>query len=129
MINGNETIQKYETINKIYIPKNMYEETNKYTISGDTLTIITDNNCTTSYQTTYCDCTYYNIKYNLIMNSNQCNRNPSNNNLISNEYITTDINYSERIVEQYTNNYIVYFGIIITVLLFAIVMKKNGVKI
>lgn len=129
MIYGNETIQKYQAINKIYIPENLNEETNKYTISGDTLTIISNRNCTTNYQTTYCDCTYYNIRYNIVMNTNQCNRNPSANNIMSNEYITSDINYSERIVNQYTNNYIVYFGIIITVMLFAIVMKKNGVKI
>lgn len=131
MINGNETIQKYKAFNKIYIPEDLNEETNKYTISGDTLTIISNNNCTTQNTQTTCDCTQYNIKYNVILGNGtyRCNRNPNTNSLVANEYITSDINYSDRVINQYTNNYIIYFAIIITMLLFTVAMKKTGVKI
>lgn len=128
MIQGNETIQKYTLQNKIYIPTQYYNENYKYTISNDEVTIITNNNCRVSYNTTYCNCIRYNERYNIATNTYECNANP-NNYLIDYQYITDDINYSYRITNDFVNNYIIIFGIIIIAILFAIFMKKTGVKI
>lgn len=129
MINNEEQIQQYENYNKIYIPEDFINENNKYTINNDTLTIITNNNCTTNYNTTNCDCYNYNIKYNVIGKVYSCNRNPNNNNLIDKEYISQDINNSNKIVEKYTQDYIIVYGIIIIALLFISIMKRNSRKI
>lgn len=124
MITNDEQIQEYKTYNKIYIPQQYYNENFKYTINNDTLTIITNQNCTTNYNTTNCTCYQYNIKYNIITNQNTCNRNPSYE--ISHDYITTNINYSDRIVNYYTNNYIILFGTIIVAIIFTILFKRNS---
>lgn len=128
MINGNETVTKWEQDNKIYIPKEINFQSNKYTINGDEITVITDDNCYTQYSSTYCDCYRYNERYNIVTEAYSCNRNPSNY-IIDNSYITSDINSSYRINNDFTNNYIILYGIVIIVLLFTIVMKRNGIKI
>ena len=126
MITNDEEITKYENYNKIYIPENYIDENNKYTINNDTITIITNQNCTTNYNTTNCDCYNYNMKYNIIGSVYSCNRNPNNNNLISNEQITTDINYNDKIIGKYTKDYIIVYGIILIALLFISIMKRNS---
>lgn len=123
MISENQK-QDYKLYNKIYIPQQYYNENFKYTINNDTLTIITNQNCTTNYNTTQCTCYQYNINHNIITNESTCNRNP--NYTISQDYITTDINYSDRITNYYTNNYIVMYGIIIIAILTTILFKKNS---
>lgn len=127
MINDEQAIE-YESYNKIYIPEDYVNQNNKYTLENDTITIITNNNCTTNYNTTYCDCYRYNAKYNLITQSYSCNRNPSNY-IIDNNQITTDINYSPRITEKYTNDYIIYFGTIIIAIILTILFKRNSRKL
>lgn len=128
MINSNETIQKYVEYNKIYIPMEYYNSNNKYTISGDELTIISNKNCTTQYQTTYCDCNRYNIRYNIATETYQCNRNPSNY-IIDSNYITTDPDYSDRIISYFRDNYIILYGIVIIVFLFTLTFKKNSRRV
>ena len=125
MITNEEQINKYKEFNKIYIPSEYINENYKYTISGDEVTIITNENCETNYNSQYCDCMRYNEKYNIITNRYQCNRNPSNYVLSSNQ-ITDDINYSSRITNEYKNNYIILYGIVIIALLFIIMTKKNS---
>ena len=125
MIKDTEQKIKYKEYNKIYIPSEYINENYKYTISGDEITIITNNNCYNNYNNQYCDCMKYNERYNIITEVYQCNRNPSNYILSSNQ-LTDDINYSYRITNEYKNNYIILYGIVIIALLFIITMKKNS---
>lgn len=128
MIQGNETIAKYEGQNKIYIPSTYYKQNYKYTISNDEITIITNQNCYTNYNTQYCDCYRYNERYNIITNSYSCNSNPGNYQLDFSS-LTDDINFSYRITNDFTNNYMVWIGVVIIVLLFVMTFKKNSRKI
>lgn len=126
MISNEEVKDIYEQNNTIYVPEEYYDENYKYILENDTMTIITDKNCTTNYNTTNCDCYRYNVKYNIIMTSYQCNRNPNNNNLVQNRYITTDINSSNKITNDYTKDYILIFCILILAMLFVSVLKRNS---
>lgn len=128
MINNEEQITKYKEYNKIYIPTEYINENYKYTINQDEITIITNENCETNYNNQYCDCMRYNEKYNIITNRYQCNRNPSNY-ILSNNQLTDNINYSNRITNQYKNEYIILYGIVIIALLFIIMTKKNSRRI
>lgn len=128
MINNLEQEIEYKDYNKIYIPSEYVNENYKYTISGDEITIITNENCTTSYNTTNCDCRRYNERYNIITNVYQCNRNTSNY-ILSYDQITEDINYSYRITNDYKNNYIILFGTMIIALLFIIMIRKGNRRI
>lgn len=126
MIQNQEQKTEYETnYNKIYVPSEYVENTNKYTIDNENLTIITNHNCITSYNTTQCDCYRYNIKYNIITQSYQCNRNP-NNYILKNQSITTDSNYSTRITSEYAKNYEIFFWITLIVLITTILFKRNS---
>lgn len=128
MINNEEQINKYKEYNKIYIPSEYINENYKYTINQDEITIITNENCETNYNSQYCDCMRYNEKYNIVTNRYQCNRNPSNY-IISSNQLTDDINYSQRITNEYKNNYIILYGIVIIALLFVIMTRKNSRRI
>ena len=125
MINNIEQKSEYKQYNKIYIPTEYINENYKYTISNDEITIITNENCYTNYNNQYCDCIKYNEKYNIKTETYQCNRNPSNYILNSNQ-LTDDVNYSYRITNDFKNNYIILYGIVIIALLFIITMKKNS---
>lgn len=126
MIKDIEQKTEYKEYNKIYIPTEYLNQNYKYTINGDEITIITNNNCyKNNYSNEYCDCMKYNERYNIITNVYECNRNPSNYILNSNQ-LTDDINYSYRITNDYKNNYIIMMGIVIIALLFIITMKKNS---
>lgn len=125
MINNEEQIIKYKEYNKIYIPTEYINQNYKYTLNGDEITIITNENCENNYNSQYCDCMRYNIRYNIITNRYQCNRNP-NNYIISSNQLTDDINYSYRITNEYTNNYIILYGIVIIALIFIIMIKKSN---
>ena len=127
MINNEEIKSKYEKNNKIYIPKDYFKNSWKYTINNDTITIITNNNCYTQYSNTYCDCRQYNMKYNIITEVYQCNANA--NNVINHNYITTDINDSIKITNDYVKSYGIYFGMFIIALLLTIMLKKNSRRI
>lgn len=128
MITNEEQIIKYKEFNKIYMPSEYINENYKYTISGDELTIITNENCEVNYNSQYCDCMRYNERYNIVTERYQCNRNP-NNYILSSSQLTDDINYSERITNQYKNEYIILYGIVIIALLFIIMTKKNSRRI
>ena len=125
MINNENQKIEFTKYNKIYIPSEYINENYKYTVSGDEITIITNENCYTNYNNEYCDCMRYNEKYNIITNVYQCNRNPSNYILSSNQ-VTDDVNYSTRITNEYKNEYIILYGIVIIALLMIITIKKNS---
>lgn len=128
MITNEEQINKYKEYNKVYIPSEYINENYKYTINQDEITIITNENCYTNYNNQYCDCIKYNEKYNIVTERYQCNRNPSNY-IISSSQLTEDVNYSTRITNEYKNNYIVLYGIVIIALLFVVMTKKNSRRI
>lgn len=128
MIKNEEQKIEYSKYNKIYIPNEYINEEYKYTISGDEVTIITNENCYTNYNNQYCDCRKYNEKYNIITEKYQCNRNTSNYILNSNQF-TSDINYSTRITNEFKSNYIILYGIVIIALLFIITVRKNSRRI
>lgn len=127
MING-ENINKYKEINKIYVPEDYIKANWKYTINNDTITIMTNNNCYTQYSSTYCDCRQYNIKYNIIGDIYQCNVNNTNN-IINVSQLTNDINYSERIRNNYVEEYGIMFLVLITAVLLTQLFKKNSRRI
>lgn len=127
MING-ENINKYKEINKIYVPEDYIKDSWKYTINNDTITIMTNNNCYNQYSSTYCDCRQYNIKYNIVGDIYQCNTNNTNN-VISVNQLTSDINYSERIRNNYVEEYGIMFLVIITAVLLTQLFKKNSRRI
>lgn len=128
MITNEEQITKYKEYNKIYVPTEYINENYKYTITGDEVTIITNENCEMNYNSQYCDCMRYNERYNIVTNRYQCNRNP-NNYIISSNQLTDDINYSERITNIYKSEYIILYGIVIIALLLIIMTKKNSRRI
>lgn len=127
MING-ENINKYKKINKIYIPEDYIKDNWKYTINNDTITIMTNNNCYTQYTSTYCDCRQYNIKYNVIGDIYQCNTGNTNN-IINVNQLTSDINYAERIRNNYVQEYGIMFLVLITAILLTQLFKKNSRRI
>lgn len=125
MITNEDNITKYKGKNKIYVPEDYIEDNNRYTINNQTLTIITNNNCYNQYNTTYCDCRDYNIEYNIITETYQCNRNQSNR-IVASEYITSDINDSIKITNDYVKDYGMILIMIIGVILFVQLFKKNS---
>ena len=128
MIKNEEQKTEYEQYNKIYIPKEYINENYKYQISGDEITIITNENCYTNYNNQYCDCIRYNERYNIKTERYECNRNASNY-ILNSSQLTDDVNYSYRITNDYKNNYIILYGIVIIALLFIITIKKNSRRI
>lgn len=128
MITEQDSINRYINENKIYIPSDYKNSNYKYTLDNDTITIITNNNCRTQYNNQYCDCRKYNVKYNIIGEVYECNSNVTSN-LINYNYITDDLNYSSHITNEYTKDYIIYFGIIIVAILLLSTLKKNSRRV
>lgn len=126
MITNEELLERYENINKIYIPEEYINEQYKYIIDNDNIiTIITNKNCYTNYNTEYCDCYKYNINQNIISEVNACNKNQTNG-IINNENITNDINYNPRIINQYYQDNILSIIMIATIILIVTMFKKNS---
>lgn len=118
MIENSNDIQEYENMNKLYIPNNYKNQNYTYKFNGDYILIITNNNCYQNYNTVYCDCISYNYKNNVLSEVYTCNTNNSNP-TINYSYISSDINDSQYIKNRFTNDYLIYFLILIVGLLFA----------
>lgn len=124
IIRNQQDINNYKQYNKIYIP-NEYNNTNwKYYENGNYIRIVTNNNCYTQYNTTYCDIYDYNVERNLISKTYTGNNNP---NLveIDKQYVTSDINYSTHIREIFIQDKITMLGVIAIGILFAILLSKE----
>lgn len=124
MITNNEEITKYTEMNKIYIPSDKINSNYSYRFNGDYIDIITNQNCYTNYNTTYCDCYRYNYKENIMSQTYSCSTN-NNNPIINYQLITSDINYSSAIREKYTQDKIIGIGIFIIGIIFAILLTKE----
>lgn len=124
MITNNEEIQKYEQINKQYLPNGYINNNWYYRYNGDYVIITTDQQCYTQYNTTYCNCIEYNWKTNVMENMYQCNRTNASNQ-IPYANLTNDINYSERITNYYIKDKIGMIAIFIIAIIFAILLTKE----
>lgn len=124
LISNVNDLNKYKEYNKIYIPENYNKNTYDYYINGNNIRIITNNNCYTQYNTTYCDIYEYNIENNLISRTYNGNANP---NLIEidRQYITSDINYSNHIRQVYIQDKLTFLAIIGIGIIFAILVSKE----
>lgn len=124
MITNENDILSYKTKDKIYIPENVKSSGFTYKINGDVITIITNQNCSQQYNTTYCNCYYYNYKNNLLSEVYTCSTN-NNNPTISYSSITSDVNDSLYIRERFIQDKGIIIGIIILGILFAIFLTKE----
>lgn len=123
----NENIElDLELYNKVYVPEEYVNQNYKYTLSGDNLTIITNQNCITQNTTTQCDCYILDLKYNVIKTqTNRCNYNPTSN-VVPYTSISNNVDYSDRITSYYIKQYGIYFAIIVVALLFISTIKRNS---
>ena len=128
MINNEEIEDEFILHKKIYIPEQYINQNYKYTLSNDEITIITNQNCYTNYNSTYCDCYRYNEKYNVITESYSCNNSPSNY-VLNYNTISSDINDSYRITRDYVNQYTILILMMILAMIFVGIFKKNSRKI
>ena len=122
---SDELSTSYEQNNKIYIPEEYNNQNYKYTISNDEITIITNENCYTNYNSTYCDCYRYNERYNIITKAYSCNNNVGNYQI---EYsnISSNVNDSYRITRDYVNEYTILIGTMIIAILITTMFKRNS---
>lgn len=124
MITNQEEITKYTNENKIYIPTQYKNQNYTYKINGEYITIITNQNCYTNYNTTYCDCYMYNYENNLISNSYSCSTN-NNNPTIGYSYISDNINDSKYIREKYMQDKSIILIMLGIGIIFAILLMKG----
>lgn len=124
MIENTNDINKYTQMDKIYIPSNYINSNYSYRFNNNFIDIITNNNCYTNYNTTYCDCYRYEYKNNVISNVYTCSTNNSNAS-IDFTYITSDINYSSAIREKFIQDKLILIGIFIIGIIFAILLTKE----
>lgn len=116
--NGNDIIE-YKDYDKVYIPTNKKNSNYTYILSGNNIIIKTNENCTTNYNTTYCDCYQYNIDNNIMGGVYNCSTNNSTQ-IIPYTSISDDINYSKHIREIYMQDK----GIIILMIILGICFAK-----
>lgn len=128
MING-ENITKYKAKNKIYIPTELLDEDYQYTINNNEITIYTNENCYTSYNTTYCDCYRYNEQYNIKTYNYSCNVGNIGNYRLSYQSLSDNINDSLRITRDYMNDYIILFLTMILGIMIVSMFKSNSRRI
>lgn len=124
MINNENDILQYKTKDKIYIPQNYKSDLFLYKINGDFISIITNQNCRTQYNTTYCNCYYYNYKNNLMSEVYECSTN-NNNPTIPYTSISSDINDSKYIRDIYIQDKGIIIFIFIVGILFALFLTKE----
>ena len=124
MINNENDILSYKEKDKIYIPENVTNNRFSYKINGDYVTIITDQNCTQQYTTTYCTCYQYNFKNNILSESFTCNVN-NNSPSIPFSKISNDINDSKYIRDIYIQDKGIIMIVIIIGIIFAIFLTKE----
>lgn len=124
MITNQNDINTYKEYNKIYVPQSLNNTQWIYRFSGDNyIVIITNQNCYTNYNTTYCECIYYNYKENIESERYTCNRDSGNYQINYNK-ITSDINYSDRIIGYFIGHKSIILGIFILGILIALLMSK-----
>ena len=77
-----------------YLPTSLINSNYKYRISGDYYVVIKNTNCTTNYNTTYCDCVnvFPKLDYQ-VSEVYQCNYNANTSNFVSYTNFSDDFYY------------------------------------
>lgn len=119
MITNDKDINEYKNFNKLYIPENYNNSNWSYRFNGDYIYIITNQGCYTQYSSTYCNCYMYNYKNNVMSETYTCNTNNSNP-IIAYSNITSDINYSTYIKDNFIQDKSLILGMFILGIIFAI---------
>lgn len=121
---NNTDIQDYSNFNKIYIPAEMLNSNFTYYYDDYFITIVTNNNCYTQYNSTYCDCNKFILSNNVITDTYVCN---ISQNLPKIQYssLSDNVNDSLTINNLYLSNTIVYLLMFILALLFASFLIKD----
>lgn len=109
----------------IYIPKEYIDQNWSYRISGETIIITTNNQCYTQYNNTYCNCYTYLIKEDLMSDVYSCNIANNSTQTINVAKITSDPNYSNKIRNDYIQQNIIWIGVFIIGIVFAILLTKE----
>lgn len=112
-------VSTYSSLNKLYIPDEYLNSSFKYYFNNNTnrITIITNNDCYSQYNSNYCSCYMYDVDNNIVSESYSCNTNSSLP-IISFDSLTNDINYSNNIKDIYFSNTIIYLLMFVVALLF-----------
>jgi hypothetical protein len=124
MIKNSTDISNYSNYNKIYIPSELNNSNYQYKISDDHIIVITNRNCYTQYNSTYCDCYYYNYKNNLTSSTYTCNTNNSSTSL-NYSSISSDINDSVYLSNRFYQDKSILLFVIILALIFARFLTKE----
>lgn len=119
----NENIEKYES-GKIYIPEEYINENYKYIIDDEDIIIITNENCTQNYNTTYCNAIRYNQRENIVTEPYQININ-QNNSVISYDHITSDMANNTYIKSRYMELNSMYLMMFVVGILIATFLTKE----
>lgn len=125
MIIEQNDLVNYENIDKIYVPNNYINQNWQYNFNGDYIIIRTNENCRTSYNTTYCDCRSYNYKTNVMSEIYECNTTNTNTQTIAYTSISNDINDSMYIRERFIQDKMLYLGIFILGIIIAILITRR----
>ncbi len=123
-ITNDTDVSAYSSLNKLYIPDDYLNSSYNYYFNGDYINIITPNDCTTNYNSTYCTCYMYNRDHNVVSESYSCNTNTSLPK-ISFDSLSNDINYSNNIKEMYFSNTIIYLLMFVVALLFTKLLTRE----
>lgn len=79
---------------KTYMPTNLINQNYRYRISGDYYVVIKNTNCTTNYNTTYCDCVNVFPKLDYLESETyQCSYTSNSSNYIAYTNFTDDFYY------------------------------------
>lgn len=120
---NNENILKYEN-NKIYVPEELINDEYKYIIDEEDIIIITNEECTQNYNTTYCKAYRYNQRENIITEPYQINTN-QNTNIIKIENITGNLIDNTYIKNRYIEINSMYLLILVVGILLATFLTKE----
>lgn len=120
----NKKIEDYKN-QKIYIPQELNNYNYRYFLNNNNIQILTNNNCYTNYNTTYCDCYLYSQELNISTNSYSCSINYNATNSIDYSKITSDLENNLNITNQYINLNIMQLIMIILGILFALFITKE----
>lgn len=123
-ITNESDVSSYSSLNKMYIPDDYINTSFNYYFNGDYINIITPNDCYTNYNSTYCTCYMYNRDHNVVSEAYSCNTNTSLPK-ISMDSITSDINYSKSIKNDYYSSTIIYLLMFILALVFARMLTRE----
>lgn len=127
IIKNEKKIEEYKNQLKLYVPEEYYNQNYQYRYNNKIITIVTNKNCRTQYNTTYCNCYNFFIEENITSEVYECSNN-TNQYTIPIEKITTDINHNERIRNDYMQETMINYFVFIIAIAFVIAMLTREVR-